>query len=181
MKFRFVINLSENDYREYNEFCNFKAPFGKKHLLRLRLIIGGVILAFILLHLIRFSFSVASLVGCALLIIVGVLYELLLLPFMKLSIKNSIKIMKKNGKLPYPPCSVVEFYDDRLVEICPNNKSEINYSMIERISILGGKVIYIHINNASAYIIPFASFESDGQYGEFMEFIKTKNANITVY
>ncbi len=181
MKFRFVVNVSENDYCEYNEFCRFKTPLAKKYLLRLRLIIGGIFMAFILFHLIRFSYSVASLIGCALLMIVGVVYQLLMIPLMRLSIKNSIKLMKKNAKLPYSPCSVVEFYDDRLVEICPNNKSEVGYSMVERISVVGGKAVYIHVSSASAYIIPFASFESGGQYAEFMEFIKTKNANITAY
>lgn len=181
MLFRFVVNVSENDYREYNEFCRFKAPHAKAYLLRLRVIVGGIFLAFILFHLIHFSYSVASLIVCAMLLIACVLYQLLIIPLMKLSIKNSIKIMKKNAKLPYSTCSVVEFYDDRLVEICPNSKSEVGYSMVERISVLGGKAIYIHISNVTAYIIPFACFESDGQYGEFMEFIKTKNANITVY
>lgn len=75
----------------------------------------------------------------------------------------------------------MEFCDDCFTEITDEAKTEVKYSAVERISIISGKVIYIHINKLMAYIIPIYSFESKEQYSSFISFIKTKNNNIDFY
>ena len=89
--------------------------------------------------------------------------------------------MKKNGKAGYSPESVLEFGDETFIETTPDNKTEQRYASIERISIVDNKMIYIHVNNIMAYILPLSCFETKEQYDEFFEFIKTKSANIDIY
>ena len=81
----------------------------------------------------------------------------------------------------YSPSSVIEFYEDSFVETTPDNKTEQRYASIERISIVDNKMIYIHVNNIMAYILPLSCFETKEQYDEFFEFIKTKCFNIDIY
>ena len=81
----------------------------------------------------------------------------------------------------YSPESIMEFYEDRLVETTSDNKTELKYSAVERISIVDHKMIYIHVNNVMSYILPISSFESREQYDRFLGFIRTKCANIDIY
>ena len=76
---------------------------------------------------------------------------------------------------------MIEFFDDSFIETAPEQKSEVQYSAIERISIVSNKVIYIHVNNLLAYILPFSSFESDKQCEDFISFIKEKCATVEIY
>ena len=55
------------------------------------------------------------------------------------------------------------------------------YALVEQISIVDNKIIYFHINNLMAYLLPMASFENREQYKEFITFIKTKCNNVVVY
>ena len=100
---------------------------------------------------------------------------------MLLSLKGQIKALKKKGKMAYTPESTMQFDDSVFIETTPTERAERSYSSLERVSILSGKVVYIHLNNVTAYIVPRDSFDSEEQYNAFLEFIKTKCANIDVY
>ena len=89
--------------------------------------------------------------------------------------------MKKTGKMAYSPKAVMEFYDDCFLEITPDQKTEHKYDAIERIIVVENKVVYIHINNIMAYILPLNSFNSLEQFYFFMSFIKTKCDTIDSY
>ena len=95
--------------------------------------------------------------------------------------KGQIKMMKKSGKMGYSPESLIVFSEETFSETTPENKMEHKYSVIERLSIVDNKTIYIHINAIMAYILPLRCFESLEQYNAFMEFIKTKCNNINFY
>ena len=81
----------------------------------------------------------------------------------------------------YSPVSEMEFYDECFVEITPDNKTEQKYSAIERVSVITDKVVYIHVNNVMSYILPLSCFESKEQYNNFLDFVRSKCANIDVY
>ena len=89
--------------------------------------------------------------------------------------------MKKNGKLAYSPKAELIFFEDCFVETTESNKTEQKYSSIERISIIEGRIIYIHVNNVIAFLLPVAAFDSWELYDAFLEFIKTKCENIDTY
>ena len=81
----------------------------------------------------------------------------------------------------YSSVSEMEFYDESFIEITPDNKSEQKYSTVERVSVIEDKVIYIHVNNVMSYILPLSCFDSKEQYNAFLDFIRTKCANIELY
>ena len=81
----------------------------------------------------------------------------------------------------YSPESLIVFSEETFSEITPENKIEQKYSVIEHISVVDNKTMYIHVNNIMAYILPLSCFESLEQYNSFMEFIKTKCNQINFY
>lgn len=181
MKFRFNVNLSDQDYLDYNVFWAIKSPYGKKQILTLRVIIAALFAVIILLSLYGGSFSVGSFLGVIAYVIAFILVQVFLTRFFGWILKREIKKLKKNGKMGYSPLSVIEFFDNSFIETAEFNKTEQSYTAIERISIVDNKMIFIHINNVMSYILPLSCFESEEQYRSFLDFIKTKCANIDIY
>ena len=174
MKFRLNITLNDNDYFEYNKFWMLRSPYGKKQLIFFRIIIA-VLLG---LYMIIMRESLLHVIVTA---IVIVLFEIFLSPLFAFSLKGQLKGMKKRGKMGYSPSAIMEFYEDTFVEITPDNKIEQKYKVIERISVVDHKILYIHINNVAAYLLPLSCFDSLTQYNDFLDFIKTKCAKIDIY
>ena len=181
MKFQFNVNINEEDYLDYNKFWMLRSHYGKKQMSTFRIIIAVIIGLIIFISLYGGNFTFDSFIGIIPMAILLVLYELLLSPLFVLFLKCHLKSLKKKGKMGYSPSSVVEFYEDVFIETTPQNKTEQKYLSIERVSVVDNKVVYIHVNNIMSYILPFSCFESNEQYNEFLEFIKTKCSNIDVY
>ena len=181
MLFELNIKLSEKDYFEFNEFWMLRSHYGKAQMVKFR--IGIALVAF--LAVLGFCIGDASLEDKLIYLIayavVMTVFQLLFNRFMLLSLKGQIKALKKKGKMAYTPESTMQFDDSVFIETTPTERAERSYSSLERVSILSGKVVYIHLNNVTAYIVPRDSFDSEEQYNAFLEFIKTKCANIDVY
>lgn len=178
MKFRFNVNINDNDYYDFNKFHNTRSPYGKKQMTSIRIIFAVFGLLYAVFTTVSDGFDPYMLI--ALLIV----FSLLIVFFPKLFmlvLKGNIKAMKKNGKMAYTPSSVMEFYDDFFCESAEETSTNYKYSIIEHISVVDNKVIYIHINSVMGLILPFASFQSAEQMAAFFEFIKTKCANIRYY
>ena len=113
------------------------------------------------------------------------LSAILLIVFTKqhylLSAKREIKSFKKKGKQLYSPVSYMEFYDDLFCETTENEKNELKYEAIESVSVINEKIVYLHKNDALAFILPISCFISNEQYDAFIEFIKTKCPKIDFY
>ena len=181
MRFQLNIRLNDKDYLDYNIFWMLKSPYGKKEMLKTRIMIAFFCGAIALIFLFRGEFSSAALLGmipCAVLCIV---LELLWNTFFVWALKSHIKSIKGKGKMGYSPVAEMEFYDDRLIETTPENKTEQKYSAVERVSVIADKVIYIHVNNVMSYILPRECFASKEQYAEFLGFIRTKCSRIDMY
>ena len=182
MKYRFNVIMTDEDYLEYNKFQLIRSPYGKKQLRNLRISLTVLFGASVLLSLIVGGLSAEYLLTAVIpLAILYIIMQAVCKRFLAWSLKGQLKMMKKSGKPCYSPDSVMEFYEDCFTEITPDNKTEQKYSAIERISFVDGKVIYIHINNLLAYVLPLNCFESKEQYESFSEFIKTKCENVDTY
>ena len=181
MNFKFNINLNDNDYLNYNTFWTIKSPYGKKQMLKFRITIAILFVAISFLSLFGGGFSADAWIGIIPYAILLVLYELLLNPLFCWILKGNIKSLKAKGKMGYSPVSEIEFYDESFIEITPDNKTEQKYSAIERVSVITDKVVYIHVNNVMSYILPLSCFESKEQYNNFLDFVRSKCANIDVY
>ena len=82
--------------------------------------------------------------------------------------------MLKKEKRPYTPDYKIEFYDDYIVEITENSKSEFKYDVLYKIAVNEGKAIYIYRNALVAQLIPFGAFATDTDRIEFLDFINAK-------
>ena len=181
MHFKFHINLNDNDYLNYNTFWTIKSHYGKKQMLKFRIIIAILFVTVSFLSLFGGGFSADAWIGIIPHAIVLVLIELLLNPFFVWVLKGHIKYLKSKGKMGYSPVSEMEFYEESFIEITPYNKTEQKYSAVERLSVITDKVIYIHVNNVMSYILPLSCFEYKEQYNNFLDFMKSKCTNIDVY
>ena len=181
MNFRFNVTITDQDYLDYNTFWMLRSPYGKKQMKIFRIVITVFWVIASLVTLFMDGFSIVSVFGLIPLVIVFFLIQILFPIFFSWALKLQIKILKKSGKMGYSPESMIEFYEDYLVEATSDNKTELKYSAVERISIVDHKMIYIHVNNVMSYILPISCFESREQYDSFLEFIKTKCANIDIY
>lgn len=181
MKFKFNVNTTDRDYLDYNKFWMLRSHYGKKQMLSFRIVIAIFFGAYIFIFLYGHNFTTDSFISIVPMVILLIIFELLFSSLFVLFLKCLLKSLKKKGKMGYSPSSTIEFYEDSFVEITPDNKTEQRYSSIERISIVDDKMVYIHVNNIMAYILPLSCFERKEQYADFLEFIKTKCENIDIY
>lgn len=174
MRFKFEVKLSDKDYLDYNIFWMLKSPYGKKQLVKTRLIFVFIFIIGILATLILGDGSVNTYLTVGLFTIWLALLQLFMGRFLIFSLKGQLKTMKKSGKMGYSSEAVLEFFEDSFTETTPDNKTEQWYTAVERISVVKNEVIYIHINNVMAYIMPVSCFASEEEYNLFLDFIKTK-------
>ena len=181
MHFNLHIELNDQDYLDYNTFWAIKSPYGKKQILGLRIFIAVAFAVVSFMTLISKGFSASAFLGAIPYVIVAVVFELILNRFYTWILKGHIKTLKSKGKMGYSPVADMEFSDEGFIEITPDNKTERKYSAIERVSVIDGKTIYIHVNNVMSYILPLSSFESKEHFDAFLAFIKTKCPIIDMY
>ena len=179
--FKFNVNITDNDYLDYNVFWMTRSHYGKKQITKLRIFIAVLIALYISAMLFSGSFASGTFLSSMPLVIFLAFLFIFMVKIMEWTLKASIKSLRKKGKMGYSPTSVVEFLNETFIETTPENKTEQKYSSIERISLVDNKMIYIHVNNVMAYIIPVSCFESVEQYQSFLDFIKTKSTNIDIY
>ncbi len=172
--FKFNVNLTDNDYLEYNKFWNFRSHYGKGQMVSMRIMIAVILGVFMVVTLAMNGFSAEALIGIIPLLIVLVLMELFLKKFITFSLKSNIKNLRKKGKVGYSPNSTIEFYDETFTEATPDTKTEQRYSSIERVSVVRGRALYFHVNSLMAYILPLSAFDNREQYDSFIEFITGK-------
>ena len=180
MRFRFNIRLTEEDYLNFNIFHLYNDPSSKKNLLIIRICLNVILFSALIFQIFVSRDIAAIIVTAVLLVIPVVLLNVFYNKYWEFMTKKQIRSMKKNGKLPFSPESLLEFYDNYSVEITPYTKTEHNYSSFERIYLSEHRYIYIYISSVQAYIIPLSAFSSEEHFNGFMNFISTKCSNITV-
>ena len=180
MKFKFNVNTTEEDYFEFNKFCFLMLPSAKKVIKNMRFF-AAVLVVCLMVFLIwcgRIPLNIISVFVFFILLILG---QLLIKPMILSNMNKSIASDKQNGKIKYSLSATLEFYDDKFIETTADTKTEQKYKTVEQVSIVKDKVIYIHISDAIAYILPFSCFDSDNQANEFLEFLKSKCAAVNFY
>ncbi len=180
MKFTFNIEMSNQDYYEYNKFMFLKSAYSKNAILLYKVLITVVFAAIILFELFDGKFTAyafISAIPAAVLMVVWLQFDKIYCA----ALKSTVKHMAKKGKLLYSEHSYMEFFEDYFTEVSDTEKSEKKYTAIERISIIENKAVFIHINRAMSHMVYKKCAETDLQYAEFVEFIKTKCENVDIY
>lgn len=168
------INVSKKDYLDFNIFVMFKSKEGKKQILLYRIAIFLLFVGFACFVVAGKELSVGTFIGIIPHLILLVLFQALLKPFMVWIVKGNIKSLSKSGKLLYSEYSEMEFCDDVFTEITADNKTEQKYSAIEEVDIIRGQAIYIRLNRLLAYIIPESCLESSEKYEELLKLLREK-------
>ena len=180
-KFRFNIRITEQDYTDFNVFCILNTPYGKKQIRMLRITAALVVVAAMLLVVVLTDSRTVIVAEATALSLLLLVLELSAKKHLVFSVKGQVKLLRKNIKKVYSPFSAIEFYENAFVENDGEAKTQQSYSSVERVSIVENKVIYLHLNDIRAYIIPISSFVSARQYSEFVAFIKSKCSLVDVY
>ena len=181
MNFQFEVNVTEKDYLDYNLFWQFKSPYGKKQILTYRVVFALLFGVLILLTLLKGDFSTDSIIESIFYFFFLILVEIFFKRLTTSIFKSTIKSLKKKGKMAYSPTATAQFHENTFIEITPETRNEVNYSLVELVSVIGNQTIYIHVNNMMAYLLPSSSFTSQEQFDTFVEFLKTKCERVKYY
>ena len=173
MKFEFEKNITEQDYINFNKFYAMNTEFGKKtNRLTKTIVIVTILLIILLLFLIGYKVGI---IGGSILLLATIVTFFRINKIILSSVEKNVKNLKKSGKLPYSPCSVLEFGEEVFCEIEEKGKLERKYSVIENVSISNEyETIYIFISSATAVILPYSVFKSREEMFAFIDFIKLK-------
>lgn len=178
MAFKFNVNITEQDYLDFNVFAATKTPHGKRTILRTRLILTAIFAIATLLIWLTKKGGTTSIVMTALFALILLYFQLYLVRRVENSLKAYIKNLKKQGKLPYSPYSTVEFGDESIIETDENSVTERKYSAVETV-VVDKKAVYVFIGAAQAFILPFSCFGSREQIDEFISFIESKRPQVS--
>ncbi|MBO7304781.1 MAG: hypothetical protein J6V09_06130 [Clostridia bacterium] len=178
MHFKFNVNINDELYYRYNYFMAFRSYYGKIRQRRKRIALGaGCVLGFALYTLLEGLSGIAAVTT----LIVLILSQLFINSISRAQLNQAFKTMQRQGKLKYSANADVEFLENSFVETTEDYKTQQKYKLIDRVSMIAGEVIYIHLNNVISLIIPITAFESNHEYAQFVDFIKSKCDKVDVY
>ena len=181
MLFQLNINLSEDDYLDFNKFHSFESMHGKKLINKTRFffILAMVILA--ALFLLVMGFTTFSIAYAALLLLFTLLYMVFFKKILTRNVKTQIKRLKKVGKLPFDPVSNLEFHEDKMVEITSFQRTEQSYSIFERVCVVKDRYVLLYKSSVSAYILPVLQIKEQLNQEDFIAFLSKKCTNVEYY
>lgn len=174
MHFSFNVRLTDDDYLLFNEFALKNSDMNKKADIIIKALISIIFILSALNLIITNGINTASAVAASLLLVMWLI-------FMLCSKKaNSVftgfftrMLIKGKAKKPYTPDSVLEFYGEYFKEIAPDNKSEFNYTAIERISVIKNRYVFLFLDQIRGYVVPFSCFKNEAEENEFISFISS--------
>ena len=174
MRFSFNVKLTDEDYYLFNEFVTWHSPLGKKIkcITKIIDIIGSFLASVIVIYVLNRANIISPITA----IITIALFPFIFIWIRKKSPKTPNFVAKsflKGSKKPYTPDSTLEFYDGFFKEIAPDNKSEINYTAVDKISVVKNRYVFIFLDGIRGYVVPFDCFESEAEAKEFTDFLGT--------
>ncbi len=181
MLFKLNIHLNEDDYLSFNHFHSFQSVYGKKIISKTRNIFILTMVILIAIAFLIHGFTAFSVTFAICLLLFTLLYIIFYKKILTLNIKTQIKQLKKSGKLPFDPESTLEFYEDRMVEITPLQRTEQTYNIFERVCVVQDSYILLYKNSASAYIFPVSQIKEQITPEEFIKFLSEKCSIVEYY
>ena len=181
MLFQLNINLSEDDYLDFNKFHSFESMHGKKLINKTRIffVLAMIILAAIFLLIM--GLTTFSITYAVLLLLFTLLYMVFFKKILTRNVKTQIKRLKKVGKLPFDPVSTLEFHEDKMVEITALQRAEQSYSIFERICVVKDRYVLLYKSSVGAYILPVTQIEAQLNQEDFIDFLSQKCTNVEYY
>ena len=181
MLFQLNINLSEDDYLDFNKFHSFESMHGKKLINKTRIIFVLAMIILAALFLLVMGLTTFSITYAALLLLFTLLYMVFFKKILTQNVKTQIKRLKKVGKLPFDPVSTLEFHEDKMVEVTALQRTEQSYSIFERICVVKDRYILLYKSSVGAYILPVVQVKAQLNQEEFVDFLSSKCTNVEYY
>lgn len=181
MLFQLNINLSEDDYLDFNKFHSFETMHGKKLINKTRIFFALAMIILAALFLLVMGLTTFSITYAALLLLFTLLYMVFFKKILTQNVKTQIKRLKKVGKLPFDPVSTLEFHEDKMVEMTALQRTEQSYSIFERICVVKDRYILLYKSSVGAYILPVVQVKAQLNQEEFVDFLSSKCTNVEYY
>lgn len=168
--FEFNITLNDNDYLLFNQYHIFNSTANKKSLRSIKLMLPLICLLFFLKF---YSKTDYPLVMMTIMVVFSLFWITYSKKIVLKAMKQSIKKVKKQGRLPYSKVALLRFDDDCIHEITPDNETKTKYSLVEKIAI-SETAIYIYFSSVQAYIVPMTAFSDEIEKQNLLDFINLK-------
>lgn len=181
MLYQLNIHLSENDYFDFQLFHGLESAPGKKVVRNSRISFVVIMVILAALVVLILGVTLFSMIYSAILLLFTLLYAVFFKKILAKNYKAQIKRMKKQGKLPFDPVSTVEFHQDKLVEITPSKRTELNYGVFERICVVKDRYILLYTSSVNAFILPAAQIRTQLNPKELVDFLSARCPRVEYY
>ena len=168
---KFYVTTNDEDYIKFNEYYLLHSNQGKSLLWTMRLMLPVfALVAIVFMGLGNVERSLL-IVECAVLVILSVVWQFQAKKIMLKSVRKGVENTKKDGKLPYPPQSELEFTENEVIETTENSVQKARYAEIR----LVGETeehIFLLLGALQGIVIPKSCTE--GRADELIQFLKGK-------
>ena len=162
------VHLSEEDYIKFNEFHNLNSKAGKKMIWIMRVIVP---ICFLFLDLMEYLRTMDKMEFIFQLVIAGIfilVWELIVPSVIKKSTRFTIRMIKKDGKLPFHVQAEIEFADDEMIEKSDESIIRKKYEDILNVYEVSD-TFYVYIGAIQAWVIPKRCLaEYEGEFRQLM-------------
>lgn len=171
---RFNIKISEQDYIAFNKYYLHSSNVLKKTKNIVTFTLAGLCLVIIIMFFYFNSFDnlVVPIVES---VIAGIFILAYIFYFRTVginrSVNNTIKRMKKDGRLPFEENSEIEFTDEMIIDKSTITQTRLKYEDVEKI-IKTEKYLFIFIDSARAIIVPLEQLND--KKNDVINLIETK-------
>ena len=174
MRYELQIRLTEEEYIASNIFHTTRSPYGQQSSRRLKWLVAGLLALAVVMSFVLRGVNESTVLYAVLVALLGGLFLWRFDRFFSRSMKRTVKQMTKTGKKPYAPESTLIFTEEGILEITPEAKTERQWSSVERLCLVEGKVWYLYLNSAAAFILPVAQLDAQTDIGELYRFLEGK-------
>lgn len=179
MKYRLQMNITEEDLYQCKIFALLHTPAGKQEIRRERI---KVAVAFVIWVACAFLFDrydnlEASLyVYLAVFAVMEALWQIFLIKTMKSRTKRNVKRIYKQEEMA-GKTDVLEFYEDGIVELYNQVRTEVEYSSLQRAVIYNNRYLFLLLNTGG-FAIPYTAFQDEAQAAEVVAFLQNRGVTV---
>lgn len=181
MLFRLNINLTDEDYFQYNRFHALETPQGKQSIKKAHTIFVLTIVVLSAMILSLQGWTLSSKLYCLAIGVWVIIYFATYKNTLDKNLRKQINRLKETGKLPFDPRSILEFHEDRLVEITDDTHTERRYVSIERVYVYKDSYIFLYKSSMGAYVLPLPQVRAQVNQEDFIRFLSQKCNTVEYY
>lgn len=181
MQFQLKTIITEDDYFSFNVFHNIQSSEAKKAVLKHHIIFIACMAVFVAAFLILLGFTAYSVACTTLMALLAALYLILFNKMVKHNIRKTIQKLRREGNSLFDELTSIEFYEDKFVDSTPTRRTELGYSEVKKLCILGDRYIILYTGTLSANILPTKQIKEQVDYDDFLRFLCTKCSTVENY